>query len=223
MRPTDIMIPMRGGAILRCVLSLFVASLAIASDGFSASSKLLSLSSETGQDRVHIDAPKAAEASTVAGTTLVHFGQVDDGVYKGSKPRTDADYEFLQAHHVKYILDLELLPSMGHSERKKAKRYGIVLIHGRINASPISPSEDHIEKILAVLKNSRYHPVYFHCAYGRDRTSLVAALYKMYFMGMSGRDALQYMDESGYKDSWVRNGLKRYLKKHPSPPAAFRE
>ena len=52
--------------------------------------------------------------------------------------------------------------------------------------------------------------------YGRDRTSLVAALYKMYFLGMSQQDALRYMDESGYKDSWVRGGLKKYIEEHPS-------
>ncbi len=166
--------------------------------------------------------PAAAQNPSIvdspAGTTLVHFGRVDEGVYKGSKPRTDADYEALAAQHVKYILDLELLPSFGHSEAKKAKRYGMVLIHRRINASPISPSERHIERILDVLKDSQYHPVYFHCAFGRDRTSLVAALYKVYFLRMSPEDGLQYMDDSGYKHSWVRSGLTRYLKKHPHPP-----
>jgi hypothetical protein len=33
---------------------------------------------------------------------------------------------------------------------------------------------------------------------------------KMYLLGMSQQDALRYMDESGYKDSWG-GGLKRYL------------
>jgi protein tyrosine/serine phosphatase len=157
----------------------------------------------------------------VAGTTLAYFGKVGDGVYKGSKPKTDADYEFLQKQHIKYILDLELLPSLRHSGQKKAKRHGIVLLHARINASPISPSEKRIERIMAVLRDSRYHPIYFHCAYGRDRTSLIAALYKVYFMGMSPEDGLRYMDESGYKNSWVRGGLKRYLRKHPSLRETF--
>ena len=192
-------IPMKHCTILRCTVSLFIASLALASEG-------------TQRD---ID-------DHVAGTTLVYFGKVGDGVYKGSKPKTDADYEFLQKQHIKYILDLELLPSLRHSEQKKAQQHGIVLLHARINASPISPSEKRIERIMEVLKDSRYHPIYFHCAYGRDRTSLVAALYKVYYLGMSPQDALRYMDESGYKNSWVRGGLKRYLRKHPSPRAAFK-
>jgi hypothetical protein len=105
-------------------------------------------------------------------------------------------------------------------ERRKAKRYGITLIPGIMNASPISPSEKHIDKILAILHDARYQPVYFHCKFGRDRTSVVAALYKMYFLGMPPREAMQYLRESGYgfKYGWLRSGLTRYLQKHPTPP-----
>src|SRR5260370_34662703 len=62
---------------------------------------------------------------TRAGTTLVRFGQVDEGVYKGSKPRTDADFRFLQSRHVKYIVNLQFLPFLDLSERRQAKRYGM--------------------------------------------------------------------------------------------------
>jgi len=157
-----------------------------------------------------------------AGATLIRFGQVDEGVYKGSKPRTDADFRFLQSRHVKYIVDLQFLPFLDLSEKKKAKRYGMVFIAARINASPVSPSQEHVETILAILRNKRYHPVYFHCALGRDRTNLIAALYKMYFLGMSQQNALRYMNQSGYKDGWVRDGLKRYLREHPTPSPALR-
>jgi protein tyrosine/serine phosphatase len=175
-----------------------------------------------GQTPAKTAPPKSLREQTAAGTTLVRFGQVDEGVYKGSKPRTDADYRFLQSQHVKYIVDLQFLPFLDLSEQKRAKRYGIVFIPARLNASPVSPSQKHVETILAILKDKRYHPVYFHCALGRDRTNLIAALYKMYFLGMSQQNALRYMDESGYKDGWVRGGLKRYLKEHPTPSPALR-
>jgi len=78
-----------------------------------------------------------------------------------------------------------------------------------MNASPFSPSEKHIDKILAILRDSRYHPVYFHCKFGRDRTSIIAALYKMYFQGLSEPEAMQYLHESGYgfKFGRLRSGL----------------
>jgi protein tyrosine/serine phosphatase len=156
-----------------------------------------------------------------AGSTLAHFGKVDDGVYKGSRPRSDADFRFLQSRHVKYILDLQLIPSLLGAEQKRAKRYGMKVIHARINASPMPPAEKHIALILAILRDSRYRPIYFHCALGRDRTALVAALYKMYFMGMSQQDAWRYMKGAGFKEAWIRNGLKNYLQNHPTPPQAL--
>ena len=60
-----------------------------------------------------------------------------------------------------------------------------------------------------------------HDDIGRDRTSLIATLYRMYFGNLASQDALQEMKEYGFKDSWTLLGLKKYLMKHPKPPAAL--
>jgi protein-tyrosine phosphatase len=158
---------------------------------------------------------------TAADSKLKYFAEVDDGVFKGSRPKSDADFRFLQSLHVKYIVDLQALSLLTRFERVKAKKYGITVIPGLMNASPISPSEKHIDKILAILRDERYHPVYFHCKFGRDRTAVIAALYKMYFLGMTPQEAMQYLHDSGYAFTfgWLRSGLTRYLRKHPTPPA----
>ena len=152
------------------------------------------------------------------GTKIVHFDRVDSGVYKGSSPRSDADYRFLRSKHIRYIVDLEFLPVMHNIEKAKAARYGIVVIPALMNGSPVPPSEKHVNRILALLRDPNLHPIYFHCALGRDRTSLIAGLYKMYFQGMSQRQAWRYMRASGFKDSWTLRGLKTYFEKHPVRP-----
>jgi hypothetical protein len=176
-----------------------------------------------GQGFQTIDTSDLPHELTAAGAKLKHFALVDDGVYKGSAPRSDADYRFLQSLQVKYIVDLQVLPFMSLFEQRKARRYGITVIPGIMNASPISPSEKHIDKILATLRDERYHPIYFHCRFGRDRTNIIAALYKIYFLGMSPQEAPQYLRNSGYgyKYGWLRSGLTRYLKLHPTPPAGL--
>jgi len=170
-------------------------------------------------------APAAIAPSdpAAAGSTLKHFDSVDDGVYKGSRPKSDADYRFLQSLHIQYIVDLQAFPFLSHSEERKAKKYGITVLAGTMNASPFSPTEKHVDKILVILRDARYHPVYFHCKLGRDRTAVIAALYKMYFQGMSEPQAMQYLHEIGYgfKLGWLRSGLTRYLRNHPTPPASF--
>ncbi len=177
------------------------------------------------QVRAAIDTSDAVDTSdeihgpAAAGAKLKHFGMLDEGVYKGSRPKGDADYRYLQSLHVKYIVDLQVIPLLTVLEKRKAKKYGITLIPGIMNASPISPSEKHVDKILAILHDERYHPVYFHCKFGRDRTNVIAALYKMYFLGMPPEQATQYLRDSGYgfKFGWLRSGLTRYVKKHPTP------
>jgi protein tyrosine/serine phosphatase len=172
------------------------------------------------QVRTVVRTPDFAREQAAIGSTLNHFGEVDNGVYKGSKPKSDSDYEFLQSLHVKYIVDLQVFPLLGRPERQKAKKYGITVIPGIMNASPFSPSEKHVDNILAILRDKRNHPIYFHCKLGRDRTAVIAALYKMYFLGMSPEDAEQYLRDVGYgfKFGCVRSGLTRYLRKHPTPP-----
>jgi hypothetical protein len=43
----------------------------------------------------------------------------------------------------------------------------------------------------------------------------------MYFGGLASQDALQEMEEYGFKDSWTLLGLKKYLMKQPESPAAL--
>jgi protein tyrosine/serine phosphatase len=168
-----------------------------------------------------IQKPDSAAASSEGAVPLKHFAKVDEGVYKGSRPKGDAQYEYLQSLGVKYIVDLQLLPFMSKFEERKARKYGITVIHAIMNASPISPSEKHVDQILTTLRDPSKHPIYFHCKLGRDRTNVIAALYKMYFMGMSEEEGMQYLHDSGYGFKWgfLRSGLIRYVKKHPTRPA----
>jgi protein tyrosine/serine phosphatase len=186
---------------------------------------LLSLSAREvpAQARTALAQSDLRSQPAASGASLKHFGSVDEGVFKGSRPKSDADFRFLQSLHVKYIVDLQVFPLLTRFERRRAEKYGITLIPGTMNASPVSPSEKHVAEILTILRDKRYHPVYFHCKFGRDRTSVIAALYKMYYLGMSEPEAMQYLHDSGYafKFGWLRSGLTRYLKEHPTPPAAL--
>lgn len=174
-----------------------------------------------GQVSPIIEPADSSSELSSTGSTLKHFGIVDEGVFKGSRPKSDADFRFLQSLHVKYIVDLQVLPFLTRIEKRRAKKYGIIVIPGTMNASPISPSEKHVNRILTTLRDKGYHPIYFHCKLGRDRTSIIAALYKMYFLGMSQQEARQYLKDSGYgfKYGWLRSGLTRYLREHPVPPS----
>ena len=156
--------------------------------------------------------------------SLAHFSRIDEGVYGGSKPHTDHDFEFLRSRHIRYIANARFLPLLSGSEKKKARRYGITLLTFPMNASPIPPSKKHVDQILRTLHDGQFQPVYVHCVLGRDRTSLIAGLYRIYFLGVPKQQAWQQMKQSGFPSWWFVHGLKVYFDKHstraPTPPGA---
>lgn len=151
------------------------------------------------------------------GTSIVRFGRVDAGVYRGSKPHTDADFQFLRSKHIHAILDMRFLPLLAAPEARKARQYGMIFLTSPMNGSPVPPSEEHVNRILLILRDKRYRPIYFHCDLGRDRTSLIAALYEMYFLKRSRAAAWRDMKHYGFKESWNLRGLKVYFDEHPKP------
>jgi Tyrosine phosphatase family len=152
------------------------------------------------------------------GTSIIRFAEIDQGVYKGSKPKNDDDYRFLKSKKIKYILDLKFFPLLYRLEKKRAEKYGMVVIPATMNASPIAPSEKHVCEILCVLGNKKLRPIYFHCSVGRDRTSLIATLYEMHFKGLPAVDAWPEMKRFGFKDDWTLRGLRTYLQRHSTSP-----
>jgi Tyrosine phosphatase family len=171
-----------------------------------------------------VDQPCSSHAKAqhpAPGTSIIRFAQIDAGVYRGSKPRTDADFRFLQSKHIRYILQARFLPFLTGPEMIKARAYGMTFLSVHMNASPIPPLEKHVDRILLTLRDKRCQPIYFHCDIGRDRTLLIAALYEMYFLGASQETAWKNMRCDGFKDSWMLRGLKAYFKNHTKPSPAL--
>ena len=81
-----------------------------------------------------------------------------------------------------------------------------------MNASPIPPSQKHVDQILLTMRDKKLQPIYVHCVLGRDRTSLTSGLYRIYFLGVSKNDAWREMRQSGFKTWWILRGLKSVLR-----------
>jgi hypothetical protein len=157
-----------------------------------------------------------AKPDVATGTGLHHFTQVDKGIYAGSKPIKDADFEYLRSKGVKYILQGQFLPARNGGERKMAAKYGMEYRSVPMNASFIAPRKKHVNELLRLMRTKQ--PVYIHCVLGRDRTSLLAGLYRIYFKGMAKEQAYKLMKEEGFRDVFFLHGLKVYFDKHSRIP-----
>jgi protein tyrosine/serine phosphatase len=153
-----------------------------------------------------------------ATTSLKHFAQIDTNVYVGSKPHSDKEFEFLKAQHVHYILNAHFLPFLSCAEKRKAKKYGMEFMSVEMNASPIAPQRRHVDQILRTMHNPQSQPIYLHCVLGRDRTSLISGLYKIYFLHVPKDEAYAEMLKSGFRNVWFLHGLKSYFDKQAGVP-----
>jgi protein tyrosine/serine phosphatase len=170
------------------------------------------------QSPVRTNAVDLRRIHPTPGTTIVRFEQIDDAVYRGSKPKSDADYEFLRSKNIKFILNLRFFPFLSEAETQNARRHQMIPMTATISASPVQPTERHINQILCLLRDERFQPIYFHCDLGRDRASLIAALYEVYFRGVSREKAWQRAEQFGFKGGWTLRGLKAYFDEHTQAP-----
>lgn len=154
-----------------------------------------------------------------ADSNLKHFTRVDLHVFAGSKPIRDSDFKFLRSIGVKYILEVKFLPDLTGRERSQAAKYGLKFYSVPMNASPVSPSVRHVNEALRIIR--AHQPIYIHCVLGRDRTGLLAGLYKIYFEGLPKEDAYRIMKSEGFRSTFFVHGLKVYFDKHSTPPTAL--
>lgn len=143
----------------------------------------------------------AAVPPNVAADPVPNFHQITQQIYRGGRP-TPEGLKSLKEAGIKSIINLENVAGPVQNERAQAKALGMGFM-----SSPMSwitpPTDQQIDKILAVMSNPENQPVYIHCLHGRDRTGLVSALYRVLIQKMSAREAYSEMKQLGFRSLFV--------------------
>ncbi len=106
-------------------------------------------------------------------TGPARFGVVRDGLYRGGQP-TSQHLALLRALGVETIVDLRR--GDVSAEESEARRLGMRVVRFPFSGLFVSNREFLVRIVEAVHGGGR---VYVHCQEGRDRTSLVVALYRV--------------------------------------------
>jgi protein tyrosine/serine phosphatase len=106
------------------------------------------------------------------------FAQVDDRLYRGGQP-SRAQVKLLHQLGVRTIVSLKGEDAAGRAEEAAASALGMKFV--RVAFSAFSqPEGDFVRGVVDAVKNAPPGAVYVHCAAGRDRTSLIVALYRVW-------------------------------------------
>jgi tyrosine-protein phosphatase SIW14 len=170
-----------------------------------------------------VDFPHDANPTSITDDIICNFHQVDAQLYRGGRPLVDA-YPRLQQLGIRTIINLE---ETGHADQERAAltqfnatlkpqdRIDFIsfpITQAQINETGVSEKE--VQHLFQLIQGAR-KPVFIHCYYGRDRTGLVVALYRMALEGVSFSEA--YEEALHYKFSPGDTGLKRTLDRYKNP------
>jgi protein tyrosine/serine phosphatase len=105
---------------------------------------------------------------------ISNFGQLDDQFYRGARPKPE-DLRNLAALGIKTVIDLT--DNSLEREKPAVEAAGMRYVNIPI-VDKTSPSVAQIDEFLKVANDPATGKFYVHCAGGRHRTGLIAAVYR---------------------------------------------
>jgi protein tyrosine phosphatase (PTP) superfamily phosphohydrolase (DUF442 family) len=159
-------------------------------------------------------ATAAIVVTTIAAAPVVdgvdNFQKVNDHIYRGAQPTNDG-FANLKKSGIETVIDLREPGDRSAQEQKvvttAGMRYVSVPMYGMSR-----PSNESVQKALAMLEDSSIGPVFVHCKRGADRTGAVIACYRVEHDRWKNQQALEEAKSMGM--SWLAKAIQSYVLKY---------
>lgn len=143
---------------------------------------------------------------------LPRFHRINDKLYRGAQPRRGGLIR-LKELGVKTVINLRGANDNTRSAEREA--YAMDLKYFNVPMGRIGrPTDDQVTQVLAIINAAENQPVFVHCNYGRDRTGLVIAVYRLSKEGWTAKEALREANRHGM--FWWKFGLRDYIRDYYS-------
>jgi protein tyrosine/serine phosphatase len=151
--------------------------------------------------------PAAAQAIALPAIGIDNFGQVNAHYYRGAQPQGQ-DFAALARLGVKMVIDLASEGDV--NERANTERAGMQFVRIPMTTSD-RPSQEVIDKFLALVNDPANQPVYVHCMGGRHRTGAMTAVYRMTQDGWNADRAFSEMKQYKFGADFLHPALKSFV------------
>ena len=161
--------------------------------------------------------PAAAQATRIQSTTqsrvdlsriaIDNFGQVNARFYRGAQPLR-GDYAALASLGVKTVIDLQ---ADGQPDEERFVRAAGMTFHRIPMTTRVAPTEQQIAEFLGLVTDQAAQPVYVHCAGGRHRTGVMAAVYRMTADGWTADQAFAEMKRYKFGMDFLHPEFKSFV------------
>jgi protein tyrosine/serine phosphatase len=155
-----------------------------------------------------LTAPGGASKEVTQEKVLPNFHQVNEHLYRGAQPLSGG-IRSLAGKGIKTIINLRGEDEGTRSEEQEASAAGLRYFNVPMRGLS-RPTDEEVEKVLAIINDSRNWPVFVHCNHGKDRTGTIIACYRISHDGWTAARAKA--EAKHYGMSWVQFGMKDYIK-----------
>ncbi len=124
-------------------------------------------------------------------------------IYRGGQPSSIQDYQKLKSLGVKTVINLRWDTTVEQS-MTAAREHRFQFLNFPIKATDY-PDANQIHEIFEILDDSRNYPIFIHCQHGKDRTGLIAALYRVHRQNWKPVDARKEWIQMGFAVHFLRN------------------
>ena len=138
---------------------------------------------------------------------LPNFHQVNEKLYRGAQPKKDGIKRLAQLG-VKTIVSLREEDGLARSEEAEARAAGLRYFNVPLKQAG-RPTDQQVERALAILNTDENQPVFVHCRLGADRTGLIIAVYRITHDGWTSERAKAEANQYGMHP-WEM-GMKSYI------------
>jgi len=152
--------------------------------------------SDPGEKKATATTTQKAFAQRIVGVAgLENFARVSPALYRGAQP-TEEGFRQLKAMGVKTVIDFR----SHHSTKKQVEDAGMTALEIPLKADlgSVPPSEEELKAFFKAVLDPARQPCYIHCAFGKDRTGTMAAVYRLEVDGWTPEEAMQEMEAFGY-------------------------
>lgn len=142
-------------------------------------------------------------AQQVKPSPFKNLYKIDEGVYRSEQPSKE-QFLFLEDYGIREVLNLRNY----HNDNSEGKGTDITLLHVKMAAHNIRTKD--VIKALRLIKD-RQGAILIHCKHGADRTSLIAAMYRITFQGWTKEEAIAELKGGGYGFHSIYKNIIRFI------------
>lgn len=140
--------------------------------------------------------------------TVPNFGAPAEGVFRGGQP-SEEGLRVLKANGVKTIINFRDEPEIIQQEKKMAETLRIDFVSIPLKGTD-TPSKEEVLQFIELVKDSKKHPLFFHCRRGAERTGIMWACYRVAVNGWNPDRAFEEMKSYKFRVFWFPH-LKKFL------------